>query len=139
MSDYGCGYDDSRQQKEKSLRAGTVIVVIIMVIALLIMFTRCESGGDDRLVGTWRQREFPYTTWYITSNNRMSRTVLDGVETIDTGSMKYRAVDGEIRFFEDTQFESVYTYQFGTATDADGNVYEVLILNRGDLILFKVD
>lgn len=142
MSDYGYAYDYGRQQKErkeKSLRTGMVIVVIIMLLALLIMFTRCGQRGDDRLVGTWRQKEFPYTTWVITSDDRVAMSVSDGSEIIDGGRTKYRAVDGEIRLWENTRFETIYTYQFGTATDESGNVYEVLILNGGDLILFKAD
>lgn len=134
-------YEHNRQVEEaqKSIYKKVAIAgVIIFLIVILAICIWAAPRVDSRLTGTWRQNHFPYTTWVFTKDGKVSMSVTAD-EVIDGGSTKYRAEDGKITlWYHSSRFETVYTYQFGTVTDESGNTHEVLILNGGDLILFKV-
>lgn len=133
-------YEQQRraEEEQKSIyKKAAIIGAIIFLIVILVICTQAQSEADNRLTGTWRQNQFPYTTWTFTQSGRVSISAMDNGEMV--GSSKYKVEDGKLFLWPDNPYFSnqYYTYRFGTATDNSGNTHEVLIIDGGDMLFIK--
>lgn len=126
------------EEAQKSIyKKAAVVGIVIFLIAILVIWVQDSPKVDSRLTGTWRQNQFPYTTWTFTQSGRVSISAMDNGEVV--GSSKYKVEDGKLFLWPDNPYfaNQYYTYQFGTATDNSGNTHEVLIIDGGDMLFIK--
>lgn len=119
-----------QEASKKAIRTTLIVMGIITIIAIIVIWSQYGPRVDNRLTGSWTLNRWPNATWVFDSSGKVS---------MNSGepNIKYRAENGRLRLWPDSQFETVYTYHFATGTDNSGNQCEVLILNGGELVFYK--